>query len=405
MNNKKIPTGIGTAIITIIAVTAGVFVLKCEKQQSEAQLSSANIIKDNAPKNQQQLPSNADGNIENNIKQAFYNKFPDWKNHALTISVETNQEEHAIGKFVYDNGRNDEFSKGEGVWFAAKTSDVWVISEISYVGYNGTCQDFKKYNFPSDMIPDCWDNENNIQIETINPERFYVDGITKESKKEITRAFLSYIKTTSHLAIYVNKDLSLLIIKNTEKYLKGMILINGVENHSMPDFYAAKVGEKWKVVFNGQDYPPCSVIEEYNFPNNIIEKCSDEENKQIKDNLVGQSILEEVSFCGKIYKADRIIINGMDVAKTIAKIGEKENSICKNMELGNFQESGIGIAQKKEESVNNSYLVALFNKNNLKEENDPFNQSPNIFKFNFDNNKIFYQNQFDGSFKPLGIIK
>lgn len=121
-----------------------------------------------------------------------------------------------------------------------------------------------------------------------------------------------------------------------------------------------------------------------------------------KDNT-SISETQEVSFCGKAYNFDKLTINETDVVKTIARISEKENWICKNMELGKFQESGINISQKKDESGKD--LIVFFHKGDKTEQNDPFNQSPYIFKFDFSDNKVSYQDQFTGNFNTIGNIK
>lgn len=117
------------------------------------------------------------------------------------------------------------------------------------------------------------------------------------------------------------------------------------------------------------------------------------------------SNLEEVSFCGKTYKADQLVINDIDIAKSIANISKEKNWLCNRLELGKFKESGIGIVQKKDSSNINILLIAFINKGNQQEETDPFNQSPDIFKFSFQDHKIYYQDQFTGNFKVLGEIE
>jgi len=124
--------------------------------------------------------------------------------------------------------------------------------------------------------------------------------------------------------------------------------------------------------------------------------------KAVKSNP-NQAQMKEVSFCGKIYKSDQVTINDMDIIDTLSSLAKKETWLCKNMGLGTFQENGIGIAQKKE--GDNSYLAVIFHKGNPQEENNPFDQSPYIFKFNFKNNEALYQNQLDGRFKYLGAIQ
>jgi len=112
---------------------------------------------------------------------------------------------------------------------------------------------------------------------------------------------------------------------------------------------------------------------------------------------------EYIVFCGKTYESDQIIINNIDIIKALAEISNNKTWLCQNLELGKYVEGGISIAQKKESK--DKYLVVLFHKGNQREESDPFNQSPNIFRFNFNENQVFYQSQFDGRFNFLGDIK
>jgi len=223
--------------------------------------------------------------LENVIQQALFKKYPDWKNKNYNVSVtfEINKDNHAFGRFSYDGYnivRDGKYhNAGEGIWFAAENNNSWTLTDVSYVGYNGTCQNFWKYNFPVDMIPDCWDNEKNIQIETKNPGKFYLNGMTEKDKKDIIKSFLVFIKDKPYAQYYALDNSYVLIINNSEKYLKGMILKEGMENHSVPNFYAVKIAGNWNVIFNGQDYPPCDIIEKYNFPASIVDECYDEANR------------------------------------------------------------------------------------------------------------------------------
>jgi hypothetical protein len=212
--------------------------------------------------------------LEDIIKQALYKKYPNWKskNFNVMVAVETNQENHAIGRVVFEGGQHN---SGEAIWFAAESNNSWTLTSVSGVGYWGVCQDFKKYKFPADMTPDCWDTEKNILIDTSNPQRFYSDGFTKADKKELIQAFISYRKLYSNKNdVYLNKDLYVKITKNTEGHFKGAMLIGGSENHSAPYFLAAKQNGKWVFVTSGQDDPSCDVIEPYNFPHDIVDKCA-----------------------------------------------------------------------------------------------------------------------------------
>lgn len=291
MKNQKVDIKLGTLILIIIAITAGFFVWKVGKGMDENQSSNLIVYKEGNKKKDNMIQAEEfpivfmrpEMKLENVIQQALFKKYPDWKNknYIVNVSVEIDKESHAIGRFTYCS-EHDKNSKGDGTWFASENNNNWILTDISYVGYNGTCQNFWKYNFPEDMIPDCWDNEKNIQVETKNPDTFYLNGITKKDKEGIIESFILFIKNEPYAQYYTMDNSHVLIIKNSEKYLKGMILRDGIENHSVPNFYAVKNLGKWNVVFNGHDHPSCNIAEKYNFPSDILGKCYDEINKQEK---------------------------------------------------------------------------------------------------------------------------
>ncbi|EKD95489.1 MAG: hypothetical protein ACD_24C00472G0001 [uncultured bacterium] len=305
MQNKKISTAIGTIVILIVAVTVGMLVWKIEKNQPivEQPQKIVNIKKQETPpeinkQNNQNVPEGeefpsilAEPNMsmEDIVKQLIFKRSPEWeiKNYSISVTVETNQENHAIGRFIYDNNKKEHHNTAEGIWFAAKEDQSWTLVGTSYTGYWGICQDFKKYKFPTNMIPDCWDIEKNILIDTTNTIKFYTSGFTKSDKTEIIKSFLDHYKKTYQGSegrdFYLNKDLYLKIDKSTDKYFKGRILIGGIENHSTPYTLAVKENEQWKILLQSQDIPLCSIVEPYKFPSEIVDKCYDEINKKEKD--------------------------------------------------------------------------------------------------------------------------
>ncbi|MFZ2226265.1 MAG: hypothetical protein WA064_02350 [Candidatus Moraniibacteriota bacterium] len=314
MNNKKIPTSTGAIVLIIIALTVFGVVWGWEKNQEVIEQSqvAVNIKKPAATQeNQQNQVANQNTSqgvefptistqpgmrLEDIIKQAIYKKSPDWKNrnYDIVVTVETSKENYAIGRFVYDgyNVTRDgsHHNTGEEIWFAAKSDESWTLTGVSGAGYWGSCQNFKKYNFPLDMTPDCWDTDKNILIETSNPKRFYPDGFTKTDKKELIQAFISFIKEQKKSGkwepdSYLQKDLYVKVDKKVGNYIYGAMLISGSQNISTPYFLAVKKNSEWIVVHNGQDIPNCSAICPYKFPHEIIGTCYDDVSKTEKKNL------------------------------------------------------------------------------------------------------------------------
>ncbi len=91
--------------------------------------------------------------------QAFLNKYPDWeeKLDTLELTVDSNDGAFASGGVRF----TDEI--GGAAWFAANTDDGWVIAWDG----NGTigCAEIEPYDFPLEMIPECWDDENQVMVD------------------------------------------------------------------------------------------------------------------------------------------------------------------------------------------------------------------------------------------------
>jgi hypothetical protein len=298
--DQKISTKLGTIVLVIFAITAGVFVWLVEKNQQAAErpllligAKKPTLTQQDVPQEFPTIPAQSGMSIEDIIKRAIYEKYPDWKNrnYNITVTVETNMEDHAIGRFVFDGYNIVKDGKyhntGEEIWFAAESNKSWTLVVTSYPSYWGSCQDFKKYNFSTDMTPDCWDVEKNILINTLNPARFYPKGFVATDKKKLAGAFIAYmqkVKDSGQYApeSYFSKDLYVKADKIVGNYLSGTMLVGGSQNISTPYFLATKQNGKWIVVHNGQDIPICSAIEPYKFPHEIISSCYDDINKKEK---------------------------------------------------------------------------------------------------------------------------
>lgn len=65
------------------------------------------------------------------------------------LTVEEDTGTHAKGLVIFDG------DIGGGWWLAAKADDKWVLVADG----NGTvmCSDIDPYNFPTTMVPECWD--------------------------------------------------------------------------------------------------------------------------------------------------------------------------------------------------------------------------------------------------------
>jgi len=96
--------------------------------------------------------------ITEEIEAAFLKKYSDWQEYDMEIIVSEVDGDYASG-----GSRPRNADAGGGYFFAAKTDEGWVIAADG----NGNifCSEIEPYNFPSDMIPECWDDVNMVNIE------------------------------------------------------------------------------------------------------------------------------------------------------------------------------------------------------------------------------------------------
>ncbi len=201
--------------------------------------------------------------IKQDIESAFVEKYPNWdKPGHFSVIIEEGLASFTRGIVSWPgNERN-------GFWFATKVDGQWVITDYSGGSYFGICQNFRQYDFPQDMVPDCWDSEQKILVNTSNPEKYY-NGLTFGDKEKIKQAFIEYKGDQD----YQSRDLFVRFSEMEDNSLKGMILIGGVDNYSTPYFLAVKTGGSWRVLYQGQEAPPCESLEGYEIPVNLIPEC------------------------------------------------------------------------------------------------------------------------------------
>jgi len=156
-----------------------------------------------------------------------------------------------------------------------------------------------------------------------------------------------------------------------------------------------------------------------------IQRISGENDNEQKDKdiIIEPQGTVAVNFCGKDMEADSVVLNDVDVIKIIARIENEDKGLwlCNDSNSDNispnFFDETLGVAAKEwrwddkghyvsetEKSETNVYVVVLYSKKDNRQSNDPFNQSIFIYKFDFNNNKVYTQSQFDGSFYEAGII-
>lgn len=232
-----------------------------------------------------------------NIKKAIFEKRPSIKDKKFlhkydkfeNIAISIKNESYAIWMFClssYEGWINCER------FFSTKVDNKWIIIYFwSYIEEYYECKDFYNYNFPVNMIPDCYDTENDKLVYTKNPNEFNISWLTKEDKDKIKEAYLNFQDENGNGEIYSkynssNLDklyinISTLISSN---YLAGSMSKLGltwVTEFWWSYFLAVKTSNEWKIILEWQDYPPCSLIKTYNLPKEFIPVCYDENDNKI----------------------------------------------------------------------------------------------------------------------------
>lgn len=196
------------------------------------------------------------------IKKAFLKERPSWEGN-FNILVKKYYKNYAIGVIHWYDINQDSY------WFAVRDKINWQIVSHGGNSYFGICQDFEKYNFPKEMIPDCWDKEKKIIVNTSNPDEFY-NGLTVKDKNKLIQAYLDFRNQDNNLQ---SRELFIKFNEQQGNTLKGSILIGGIDNYSTPYFLAVKIYDDWKVLYYGQEDPFCDDIEGYDIPVSFVTGC------------------------------------------------------------------------------------------------------------------------------------
>lgn len=125
-----------------------------QDNQQDSQLSvsqSDNLINVNIQENE---------NLQTDLVTAFKQKHPDWDMSTIKLEVDENDGNFIKGKVVPVEAKG-----GGGIFFAANTTNGWVIASDG----NGVvfCEDIEPYNFPTNIIPQCYDAQTSTVVERL----------------------------------------------------------------------------------------------------------------------------------------------------------------------------------------------------------------------------------------------
>jgi outer membrane lipoprotein-sorting protein len=68
-------------------------------------------------------------------------------------------------------------------------------------------------------------------------------------------------------------DITINLTQQTNDHVRGMISFAPAEPGNSAMFLAAKVSSEWQIVFDGNGSYSCQEVEQYNFPDSMVEDC------------------------------------------------------------------------------------------------------------------------------------
>lgn len=188
---------------------------------------------------------------------------------AIKIALAEKLGEEQTGLLVTGATITGEHARGDmegGYFLAAKVGNDWVIV---YSGQETPlCDSIAPYDFPVDMVPECMGEDNSL-VDRSAPTGADTNPTASLDEEAILQA----------VAVHIGKDLA--TIKASVNRMEGDIAMGGVESGY---FLAAREGDTWKIVYDGQATPSCYAIAPYNYPVEWVPECID-----AKDNLVDRS--------------------------------------------------------------------------------------------------------------------
>lgn len=110
------------------------------------------------------------------------------------------------------------------------------------------------------------------------PSGIFFCGTINKQKEQLQKEFMSVLYGPNSKYPLQNNEAAVIDVTNmNDNFARGTDnrYLNGVFEPSGANWIAAKVNGQWQLVFEGQDYPECSVIDEYSVPKEFYKNCFD----------------------------------------------------------------------------------------------------------------------------------
>lgn len=230
---------------------------------------------------------------------------------APTLQPVTHSSQEIVRSLIQELGFSDELTEGPGNdWITNEGAAIplrgwWAAGEASEIKFLG------KYIDPSDQYKTSITEEGRKELKNRTNAFFLRNGFTQSERNTSQEEF-----TSDETVGYENQDIKCFITTRTlvavgsffcgtldeeqarlrkdflpifEKLLNPQdspdlfVNIIGVEgNYAIGSsggkgggagWFAVKQNGKWEIVLQTQNYPPCSVMEKYNFPKSLYGEC------------------------------------------------------------------------------------------------------------------------------------
>jgi hypothetical protein len=163
---------------------------------------------------------------------------------AAYLDVSMEDLDYLVGQKTFMHARGN---VSNGYFLAFKGDQEWIIA------YGGQayppCSQIDPYWFPTDMVPECLDENDDLVVRSFGNEI------------QIGEALASFFEVPF-------EEFNYTVLQETSRHAMG---------HIRGGFYlAVKVDENWLIVHHGQGTPQCSLVDQHNFPSEIVPECVDE---------------------------------------------------------------------------------------------------------------------------------
>lgn len=110
------------------------------------------------------------------------------------------------------------------------------------------------------------------------PSGIFFCGTINQEKEQLQNEFKNVLYGPDSQYPLQNNEAAVIDVTNiNNNFASGTDnrYLNGVFEPSGANWIAAKVNGSWQLVFEGQDYPPCSLIDQYSIPQEFYKNCFD----------------------------------------------------------------------------------------------------------------------------------